>query len=622
MIGSGAGRATGLAGALRWGIGLAIAALAIWALLQGLEWGAIAEALAAANYRWVGLAVAAVLATVVARAFRWQALLNGQRVGFPSAVAAILVGQVVNTGLPILRSGDIARAAWTSRREAVSVTQGLGAIVLEKVWDLLALGVTGLSLLVLIPLPAWFVQSTWGVLVVVGLGLGVLWVGLRWQAPLLRLVGRLMHRLPERISSFLVPQLHELVTALDAVRQPRSSAAAGLWTVATWLLGGVANWAVMQAFGIRSVYGATFLLAALMLGSAAVPTPGRIGVFEGISVVSLTQFGVEPNLALAISVIVPAYNEGEQVGVCVRALAEQSVARGDYEILVVDDASIDATAAIAQAAGADRVLTIEHGGAAAARNAGLRAASGEVVLFTDADCAPCHEWIESMVRHFRDPAVMGVKGTYRTRQGSLIARLVQLEFEMRYERMATLPEIDFIDTYAAAYRRHVLVEEGGFDVDYPVPSAEDVDLSFRLSQRGYHLVFAPEAWVWHTHPVSLYAYLRRKMRFGYWRALLYLRYPAKIGGDAHTDPALKVQFGLVALVLLFGVGGLLWPPLWLAAGLCLAAFLLTTMSFVRWAWRRDRAVALVWPGVALLRVALQGAGLAVGLLVHRFSRAV
>ncbi len=202
------------------------------------------------------------------------------------------------------------------------------------------------------------------------------------------------------------------------------------------------------------------------------------------------------------------------------------------------------------------------------------------MLFTDADCAPCLEWVERMVAPFADPAVVGVKGTYRTKQRALIARLAQLEFDVRYERMAKLPVIDFIDTYAAAYRRRVLTEEGGFATDYPVPSAEDVDLSFRLASRGYPMKFAPEAWVWHVHPASLYAYLRRKVRFGYWRALLYLRYPGKIGGDAHTDPALKVQFTLVALALALGVGGILWLPLWLGAAFSLVAFLVCSMAGV------------------------------------------
>ena len=62
------------------------------------------------------------------------------------------------------------------------------------------------------------------------------------------------------------------------------------------------------------------------------------------------------------SVIVPAYNEGESIGMCVRALADQSVPRDMYEIIVVDDDSTDDTSAIAKRAGADQVLSIEHGG--------------------------------------------------------------------------------------------------------------------------------------------------------------------------------------------------------------------------------------------------------------------
>jgi len=319
------------------------------------------------------------------------------------------------------------------------------------------------------------------------------------------------------------------------------------------------------------------------------------------------------------SIIVPAYQEANRIGDCVRALVDQSILRSDYEIIVIDDASPDDTGVVAQASGADVVCRIDHGGASAARNAGLAHARGDLILFTDADCMPCREWIERMVAPFSDPDVVGVKGTYRSCQEMLVARLVQLEFEVRYERMATLPEIDFIDTYAAAYRRSVLDEEGGFDTEYPVPSAEDVDLSFRLAQKGYRMVFVRDAWVWHVHPTSVKAYLKRKMRFGYWRALLYIRYPNKISGDAHTDPLLKPQFALVALVGLLAAAGLFFSPLWIGATVALSAFCLTTLPFVRWAWPRDRAVALAWPVIAFLRVLLQGVALAVGLLSNLVS---
>lgn len=312
------------------------------------------------------------------------------------------------------------------------------------------------------------------------------------------------------------------------------------------------------------------------------------------------------------SVIVPAYREEDVIGACVQALSRQTVDRARYEIIVVDDGSADATAQAAREAGADRVLRVEHRGPAAARNAGIEVAQGEIVLFTDADCEPAEDWIAQMLAPFDDPRVMGVKGTYRTKQPSLIARLTQLEFEIRYERMAELPRIDFVDTYAAGYRRALFVKHGVFDTAYI--AAEDVDLSFRLTRAGHWLVFAPNAWVWHRHPATLRRYLARKARFGYWRALLYVRYPDKISGDAHTDPTLKPQFALVVLLGLAGIAAMFWPLAWIAVLLLLVLFLATTLPFVRWAWRRDRAVALIWPGVTLLRVVVQGLGLAAGLL--------
>ena len=179
------------------------------------------------------------------------------------------------------------------------------------------------------------------------------------------------------------------------------------------------------------------------------------------------------------SVVVPAYQAADVIGGCVRALHTQTVPREQYEIIVVDDGSTDGTRAAAHEAGADQVLSRPHRGPAAARNAGIEASRGEIVVFTDADCEPSPEWLEHMTTPFTDPLVMGAKGAYWTRQRALIARLTQLEFEIRYERMARLPHTDFVDGYAAAYRRDLLTRAGGFDPTYPIPSAEDVEAFYK-----------------------------------------------------------------------------------------------------------------------------------------------
>ena len=163
------------------------------------------------------------------------------------------------------------------------------------------------------------------------------------------------------------------------------------------------------------------------------------------------------------------------------------------------------------------------------------------------------------------------------------------------------------------------MRDGAFDPVFPPTSAEDVELSFRLARAGHKFVFVPTAWVWHRHSTSLWRYLERKARFGYWRALLYIRYPDKIAGDAHTDPALKVQFALVALAGLLAVVSLLWSPAVIPLLVVVALFGWTMLPFVRWAWGRDRMVAVVWPVITFLRVLVQGVGLALGFVWHTLT---
>jgi len=79
----------------------------------------------------------------------------------------------------------------------------------------------------------------------------------------------------------------------------------------------------------------------------------------------------------------------------------------------------------------------------------------------------------------------GAKGVYRTPQRGLAARFVQIEYEDKYRLMARLPDIDFIDTYSAGFRRDRFLEMSGYDTSFPVACAEDIELSYRMSARGW-----------------------------------------------------------------------------------------------------------------------------------------
>jgi len=314
---------------------------------------------------------------------------------------------------------------------------------------------------------------------------------------------------------------------------------------------------------------------------------------------------------MEVSVVVPARNAGQTIGECLDSLLTQSEPRERYEVIVVDDGSTDGTRQVVQGYEVT-LLDQPHEGPAAARNRGVAASSGEVVLFTDADCVPDGNWIEEMVRPFEDPGISGVKGVYRTRQRGIMPRFVQCEYEERYALMARQRWIDFVDTYSAGYRSQIFLTEGGFDTDYPDASVEDQELSFRLAERGYKMVFNPRAIVYHRHPETLRAYFGRKFNIGYWKVRVLRRHPGKALRDSHTPQTLKAQLGLV--LVLFVV--LLLVPLrwaiWWAAVLITLLFLLSALPFTVRALRKDLLIGLLSPCFLFLRAVALGLGMIKG----------
>lgn len=312
-----------------------------------------------------------------------------------------------------------------------------------------------------------------------------------------------------------------------------------------------------------------------------------------------------------ISVVVPAYNAATVIADCLVALQQQTINRHTYEIIVVDDGSADDTAVRAQLPGVQVIRSPQNRGAAAARNQGIRAAQGEIICFTDADCAPQPNWIEEVTRPLREnEGVTAVKGVYISHQPQLVARFVQLEYEDKYEGMAGLPQIDFVDTYACAYRRQPLLDCGGFDET--IFYVEDQELSFRLAAQGHVMVFQPTAVVAHHHSASLRQYARKKFWIGCWKARFIRRYPDRAIKDSHTPQVLKLQMGLAGLALGTAVLTLLLPFLrWLPITLLLL-FAMTTLPFGRKAWRKDHTVALAAPFLLFIRALALGFGFAWG----------
>lgn len=322
-------------------------------------------------------------------------------------------------------------------------------------------------------------------------------------------------------------------------------------------------------------------------------------------------------MTIQVTVVIPAYNATGTIGDCLESLARQSFPRDEIEVFIVDDGSTDGTPEYveryAQAWGADqprlRVIRQVHQGPAAARNLGATAAQGDFLLFTDADCVPHIDWIKEMVAPFRFPEIAAVKGAYKTKQKSLVARFAQAEFDARYRLLAAAQYVDVVFSYSAGFRREVFRTVGGFDTSFPVADNEDTDLSYRVATSGHRIKFNPAAIVYHRHPATLRQYLRKKHSRAYWRVMVYRRFPGKAVRDSYTPQTLKFQIGAILL----GVAGAALLPVTSTALYAVAVaggiFGATAVPFIWQLPREDPKLKLAAPFFLVCRAVVMASGL-------------
>jgi len=321
------------------------------------------------------------------------------------------------------------------------------------------------------------------------------------------------------------------------------------------------------------------------------------------------------NDKISFSVIIPAKNSGKSLPACLQSLLHQDGFQfgEDYEVIVVDDGSSDDTAIIGEQFGV-RVVRRTNSGPAAARNRGAEASRFELLLFTDSDCVPQSDWCFQMIQPFSDREVMGVKGAYLCEKHNLVARFVQQEFEYKYVGMAKLPQIDFIDTYSAGYRKSIFLENNGFEESFPIPSVEDQELSFRLSRKAYKLVFQPAARVFHTHDLNLREYVSRKWGIGYWKAFMLRWLPEKALSDTYTPASQRWQIVILAVILVSLISGFFWHRVWILAGFSLVLFYSSAVPFIKLLFKNDRQIIPMSLVLLFVRAGALGFGLLCGFI--------
>jgi len=200
-----------------------------------------------------------------------------------------------------------------------------------------------------------------------------------------------------------------------------------------------------------------------------------------------------------------------------------------YDVVVVDDGSTDDTAAIAASYGF-RLIQTPNRGLSAARNIGLKAATGSIVAYIDDDARPDPHWLHYLVSTLlrQDGGEhAGVGGPNLPPPGDgLVADCVAHSPGGPSHVLLSDRVAEHIPGCNMAFHRSRLRAIGGFDTQFRA-AGDDVDVCWRLQQRGWTLGFSPAAVVWHHRRNTVRGYLRQQLGYGRAEAMLERKWPDK-----------------------------------------------------------------------------------------------
>ncbi len=224
--------------------------------------------------------------------------------------------------------------------------------------------------------------------------------------------------------------------------------------------------------------------------------------------------------ALDASVIVATRDRHDLLADLVSSLAQSAVL--PRELIVVDDGSVrpvDEHQLRRSLPVRVRVVRNERSvGPGAARNRGVHASRGEILLFTDDDCVVDAGWAEHLVAALvgGNEELGGVGGRVRARDRDVVSRYYELHriLEPRAHDAAHPRRVPYLVTANCAIRRDAFMRAGGFDGRIPAAGGEDAALSMRIVKRGYHFEHVPEAVVHHRFRPSVRDFARTFYRYG------------------------------------------------------------------------------------------------------------
>ncbi|MDP3791631.1 MAG: glycosyltransferase [Candidatus Omnitrophota bacterium] len=250
-----------------------------------------------------------------------------------------------------------------------------------------------------------------------------------------------------------------------------------------------------------------------------------------------------------VSVIIPMYNASGCIESCLSAVSRQTA--GDLEVLLVDDCSTDDTVQKAQSYPFKIIKTGKRISPAKVRNYGAKNASGDILVFVDADVMLNPDSVEEIINAISAPGTDSVFGIYAedTPQPGFFSQFQNLFIVYRYERLSS--PTDITCSFFFAIKKSVFEAIGEYNEE--MSYYEDIELGKRLAKGGYHCKIDPKLRVTHlkyyNHLGLIKDYLKKSAEVG-----LYVKREGFSGKVKDNAWPLSIKIAaLSGLCLLFSI---------------------------------------------------------------------
>jgi hypothetical protein len=287
-------------------LGLACSAIFLFLVFRKIQWMGLADALGTVNWAILLLAATLYALSLAVRSLCWQALLAP--LGPVTAGEAFVyanIGYMANNLLP-LRAGEVIRAAFLAEKRCLSKSAVLATIVLERLLDVLVLGVLTMILMLAMPIPGTVKRSILVTGIIGCLGIVGVWVaaGRSWTD---LSEERLPSWLPRRAARVAISLGRSFGEGLSAIRSAKQAGRAAVYSLLAWMLVCGSIYLMMLASHLRLPWHAALLVMVVVnLGSIIPSSPGSIGVVHFLAVVALSPWMVNREVAVGFSIVLHA----------------------------------------------------------------------------------------------------------------------------------------------------------------------------------------------------------------------------------------------------------------------------------------------------------------------------